>query len=593
MNFKLETFQIPKDEEITQTQTKSSWWEVFFLILAPVVVYLILKPNLVNQAIGIDANLYAGYVHNFHDLIDRFGLTYYSVRFAAIWPHRLLTFLFEPWSAYIISRYLLALLATFPLYALVKQHFTRTPAILACIFLLTNPIYERALLWTYVDSFGITYTLAAICLLFFKSHDWRIIAVSGLLMGLAIHSTVYCSVLLATAIPAYLYYTYAKGFKRQLNSLFLLASGIIIITIIGCSIFAVRYGSWNIFEPTTQITHTLATMSNNVWLNKKEGWQFHTLPLYLPVIALSSIFLRNRKDSLSKLTISSLFFLLLFSSVTYGHGFVKQTAILDYFYYFSFFIVPTVLVVGSFFGEFLKSIPRNSSVIASACVCCVCFVLPIFFSKMTAHNSEYMFSSYGKTCIDPVITIIIIVALFLIGLRLSKKNTQAIISPVIITISLLLLTAPMTVYRLMFTATQYPNEEATYKTAVAFSQAFPPLRHGGSKLWFWYKNHNSPHLTAAQSTFLWGYSRLEGTSNSSDGMPQLTPECLEQLKKPDCNNVVLLGNTPKEIQSGITSLARTGISFREKSSKVIKSSTNPIYITSLEIITADKANISK
>lgn len=582
MNSKSITCHKTVIDEATSPSVKTFWWEIFFLLVAPFIIYLILKPNLVNQAVGIDANLYAGYVHNFKDLIDRYGLTYYSVRFAAIWPHRLLTFLFEPWTAYLVSRYLLSLLAAAPLYLLIKQHFSRIPAILAYIFLLSNPIFERALLWTYIDSFGIVYTLAAICLLFFKTQNWRIIAIAGILMGLAIHSTLYCSAVLIAVLPGYIYYIYPRGLKQQLKALFLLGSGIVTVTVIGCSIFAIKYGSWNIFEPTTKIMSE--TIGASVWFNKEEGWQLRALPLYLPTIPLLSVFLRNKQQSLSRLTVAVMLFLMLFSILIYDHGLFKPTAILDYHYYFSFFIIPITLVTAALFGEFLQSASKKMALISLASTSCICLVLPVFFARavMPVLTRFQMSACYGNACIPPMTVFAALTVLFFIGLWLSATKMRAATSPIIMTASLLLLISPMSVYRSMFTA-QYPNEEATYKTTTAFSQAFPPLSQGGTKLWFWYENNRYSHLTAAQSAFLWGYSRLEGTSANSEGMPQLTAECLKKLKEPDCNTVVLLGRSTEQIKKGMSALTEAGISYQEKSSRVIESQVTPVYITCIEI----------
>src|SRR5438874_1372200 len=60
--------------------------EVSALLLLPLLAFWVMRFVPINQEQFIDPYVYTGYIHNFRDLIARFDVTYYSVRFGLILP---------------------------------------------------------------------------------------------------------------------------------------------------------------------------------------------------------------------------------------------------------------------------------------------------------------------------------------------------------------------------------------------------------------------------------------------------------------------------------------------------------------------------
>jgi len=139
-------------------------YERLFLLSFPVASFFALRFYLVNQAGTLDPYIYTGYIHNFADLIARYGLTYYSVRFGLILPQRLFVWIFGAIWGFSVLKYLLFLSAAVPMYMVVKRHAGVNAAVLTYCALACNPLFPRALLWDHPDAAGVPYLLAGISL---------------------------------------------------------------------------------------------------------------------------------------------------------------------------------------------------------------------------------------------------------------------------------------------------------------------------------------------------------------------------------------------------------------------------------------------
>ncbi len=149
--------------------------EAGLLLLLPLIAFWAMRFVPINQNHFLDPYLYTGYIHNFQDLLARYGLTYYSVRFGMIVPAQWFTHLFGPEGGYFTLRYALALIAGIPLYYTVKRRFSQPVAALTVTGMLTSPYFARALLWDYPDAAGVPFLIAAVCVFLLEDHFslWR------------------------------------------------------------------------------------------------------------------------------------------------------------------------------------------------------------------------------------------------------------------------------------------------------------------------------------------------------------------------------------------------------------------------------------
>ena len=131
------------------------------LLFAPAIC-LILIPHRMNQAGFIDDYFYTSYMVNMRRMVERYDLTYYLLRMAAIMPGRAIYHLFGPLDGFIVLRYLQILVGCSSLFLIARRFYGLSIACLAALFLCCSPWYLRAVTWDYVDGFSINYMLAGL-----------------------------------------------------------------------------------------------------------------------------------------------------------------------------------------------------------------------------------------------------------------------------------------------------------------------------------------------------------------------------------------------------------------------------------------------
>ena len=122
--------------------------EAAYVALLPVALFLAYEVSPINQAGFLDPWLYTGFINNFEDLVARYGLTYYSVRFGLIFPHYILAQVFGPVAGYLTFCYLMYLLAGVPLYLLFRKSYSLEAATFAYALLVSSAWFARTVLWT-------------------------------------------------------------------------------------------------------------------------------------------------------------------------------------------------------------------------------------------------------------------------------------------------------------------------------------------------------------------------------------------------------------------------------------------------------------
>src|SRR5262245_45969933 len=192
------------------------------LLIAPLLSYGLMHFHPIMQRGSLDPYIYTGYIHNFVDLFERYGTTYYGVRFGTIVPGQIATALFGPVAGYFVLRYLLALTALLPFYALVRQHAGRPTAVALGSLLITSPFLARTILWDYPDATAVPFLFAAICLYSIEHPRRRLLDFgAGVFGGLAVHSHVFALAPLSIFLTMHsaLWLVWRHGFRPMLSRL--------------------------------------------------------------------------------------------------------------------------------------------------------------------------------------------------------------------------------------------------------------------------------------------------------------------------------------------------------------------------------------
>jgi hypothetical protein len=550
--------------------------EPLFLLLLPPLAWIILNISLMNQASFLDPYIYTGYIHNGQDLLTRYGLTYYSVRFGLILPAKLFTLAFGTEPGYLAFRYVLTLLAGIPLYVLIKRHMGLYVAVLTYCALVTSPGFDRALFWDHPDASGVPYLVAAIALVALKlrpARVWDLIA--GCLFGLALNSNFFTASIFGLFLVAYtgtalLYRRPILALARRLAYVLL---GVVFVCFCGAIYYYHAIGLWNFSVPTISEARSLSHGGMRNWRIPGYAW-VETSPhvLVLPLICIYSLIIAksSRRSFLSTLILS---YMAIVFAFYYAYQFAFDADILQLFYYFSYSIPAVLLSVALIFSLLWTDAPKHRLKWLAA-LGIAGLVLPWM---LKAHGLN-VFSHIHPWQFVLLCSITSVVLVFATYVPVPDSARSALVGSGTILIGLSLVFGFSTnIYQSVFQpdTVNYRREWAVYNLAMQFMDAVPKVKDTPGGLFFWYKSQGD--LDSIQSTYLWGFSKSQQSPPADPGMPFIGPFQRQLFGNGQTKYLVLLGTSEGELQRGLNALTGAGFAFDRLDHRVLASGSAKIY----------------
>ncbi len=557
------------------------------LLLAPLIAFWIMRFVPINQNHSLDPYVYTGYINDFQDLLIRYGLTYYSVRFGLILPGQLFTHLFGPAGGYFTLRYVLALIAAIPLYYLVKRHFSQPVAVLTVAGLLTSPYFARALLWDHPDATGVPFLTAAVCLFLLDERPslWRD-TLAGAFAAMAVHSNFF--VVSVIGIFGAVWLSFSLLFRLPLKDLVKhfagVAAGALLVTALGFLYYWHVIGRpTDIFSVTLQVASGLVHGGTKQWRTPGTSWitmQMHVLtPIVLAICCIAVT--RWRRTSFTGLIIVS--FGVAVTAFYYVEQFLLDSDILQLFYYFSY-LIPAVFLMLAFLWQTLwERTKRSSSAFIGV--------------GLAALLAPWMAAIYGKLAL-PNLTVshwlvlcgVLAVTLFLV-VRESQLPAMRAIMP---WLALILLsgffTAGLADYSTLIRnrKTTDTTEMDVYRVALQFVRAVPKLAEHPGVIRFWYNNRIGNPINSVQSTYLWGYSKVNMNPPEDPGLPHLGEAQLQILRDPQVRYLGLLCESKEEVSQALAALTQEAIEFSAADLQLLTSGDYRVYFELLELTQSPK-----
>jgi hypothetical protein len=87
-------------------------------------------------------------------------------------------------------------------------------------------------------------------------------------------------------------------------------------------------------------------------------------------------------------------------------------------------------------------------------------------------------------------------------------------------------------------------------------------------------------VDAIQSTFLWGYSRLQGEGR---GLPELGEKDLELVRSPELKWLALLSEQPEQLELARAALTANGVRFHTSIQKLLAAGDYRLHVEILEL----------
>jgi hypothetical protein len=536
--------------------------DYLLLLFAPPLIFFALGLTPIIQLNYLDPYLYAGYTNNFRDLIDRFGVTYYSVRMGYLLPAVMARKLAGPVGGYFLLTYVFALLASVPLYALVRSTYGRAVGVYAFLAMLTSIWLERSLLWTYVNAAVIAYLTCALSLVLLDPAHRRLgYFLVGGLCGLAVHSHSFVAPIAVLLLVPYAIVNHGKlGLVAKGDAAWAIA-GAIATTIIVIGAFRWASGSWGFFGPTLKMIEWVGSGAAAGY-----GKDFASLlymryaifPIAVGLLA-GAWFLFGAAAVAPRVVPASVAFALSCAVLYLILHAIGATFVLSLSYYFSY-LLPAFLMCSTLLVSDLiaRTEPGKRVAIAAAIFA---MILPAFLVAAGVEIEAI-----------PSVVPLGLLALVLIAAGCVQRIKSAAIA---LAFSWSLL-AQMCFFddshsRELFLRRDADSSRAleidVFRVAVRVKDLV--VQHAirnGSHIRFWYTNGRGPYepnvpLNGINSMFLWGYSRLHGLRTDTPGMPVLGPDELTWLRSVKPGAIVLLGYTAGEVERGEHALSDAGFTI--------------------------------
>jgi hypothetical protein len=265
-----------------------AWKEIAFVVLLPPVLFVVYSASPINQAGNIDAFVYTGYINNFQDLVERFGLTYYSVRFGMILPGILLTKLLGGKAGYLALTYVFYLVAGVPLYLAIRKSFGPAAACLGYLTFLGSVWIGRTLLGQYVAAAVVAYLIGAIGLVLIDPTSRRATyVVVGALCALAVHAQFFAAAFALLAVIPYWVVNRGAIRARALSDTLCAVAGAAGVTGAGVLFYWWTTGEWNIFR----VTASMLALGNEPGISSRptdRSWYLTQTQLLYPPFILAA-----------------------------------------------------------------------------------------------------------------------------------------------------------------------------------------------------------------------------------------------------------------------------------------------------------------
>jgi hypothetical protein len=522
-----------------------------------------------NQAGTLDPYVYAGYIHDYPGLLERFGRTYYSTRIAYIYPQRALTSLLGVEGGYYAFRFLALASAVAAVFTIGMRFYGYAPAILAAVWLSFTPWLPRSLLWTYVDGVAVVYLLIGVALLVVPTRKRVSYHVAA---GAAFALAVNCNLLLlgygGLFGPGWAFFYRRNGGIWLARGILALTVGFFAAYIALAFILYFEFPDYGFFFELVTIRTAIDQLGVTNWYKSLSSiiWEQHYYALLIPVtflLAMLPLGARRwwNEPTPDKCIDFGLFVLSYLTSIV-GLALILHFGFhsggLSLPYYTIYFLPSCVLALIVLGGETQQQGGRifgTASVYGGTGVILLSWLARPLLPHLEVASRFYLW---------------LVVAVVTVGAALALRRIAA--ASVVLVTGATLLSLCLYAYRgpSLFIRLGYEIRKSSigaaewdiYHGGIFLQQFVNGNIRPNRSVGFWYSNKpDHLWLNSIQSVYLWGYSRVFPSARDYPGMPFVD----EQLRTGIAGRrfLVLLGLSDAELNAGLAAIQAAGMPFRE------------------------------
>ncbi|MEA2936463.1 MAG: hypothetical protein QOD74_3109 [Variibacter sp.] len=541
---------------------------VLFLIFVFPAVSLATLANPLNHIGSLDPVFYTGLIHDYRQIVDRFGATYYANRVSWIAPAQIANFLFGEHLGYFALRYVFLTAATGAAYTLVRSFYATPVAMFMAAWVSFNPWLVRSLAWDYVDGGAVTYLLVALALVV-PTARLRALehCAAGVFLALATNAY-YPALLIGAAFgPGWVFLHEQAGSRELLRSILAGIAGFLIGWVLIATVQYLEYPALGFGREivSLQTASRLAEGGAAAWYvpfsQVMSARRLYVLAAIGMVGTLLLLVARKRffSERCGPLAVISLFFAaataLLFVAVhlLFQAGALQLTS-------FIFAFPAALCVTAALLGESVTDSPPK--VVGAAAIAGICGVLVLWIAGA-------LLGPLWDSVTPGDFSVILgaVAALLVLFKRMRATGAPAILLAMLFTASfyasvdgplaqLPLPAVPGEFARLHDRTLAKPEKDlrAASLDMLRVVKEHVPAR---ASVGFWYPAESSvTHLDTIQSVFLWSYSRLVQPGSVSKGLPEIDDATRERLRQ--FRFLVLMSSEPNDIEQGLRALQNNG-----------------------------------
>jgi hypothetical protein len=555
-------------------------------ILSPLVVFRAYGVETFFQLSGADPFIYTGYTFSFADLIERWGYPYYAVRFGLIIPSNLFAEFFGAEAGYLIMRWVLASAAAAAIYAALSRIHRALLGVLAVSLLLLSPTFIRAVMTNYSTTVGVPAVAVAFALTVTPFDGWRLHLArlgAGMAAGLAINSNVFSVLPLATLAAVWIWVR-RQDASAVVKEFAWLAAGAALVTAIGYSVYALRFGDGNLVAPSLTAVDRLSSAPGPDnepgldWLDfRPEIW----LPVVVSLICVLAIWSSGRRATPATKAIAAA---PLAMWVGYAcHTFVLGSNTLEIYFYTSYMIGPTSMALAVAIGLLAERWTKYRS--GQAVFACIVLVTaaPVLWTHVLR---DMRFWS-----LNGLLPVTILICLVATGARSRGWLAAPVVAMLSVLPALTTLASPQGVPN---PPGARPRQEPSYPTAMFrydditldlyllaadFASSVPRTAVDAGSVVFW-RPQNDYTATLMQWTYLGPYSALP---DAADPFPALDPATERQLIDRTPRFLVVLSTQAGVPELGEAALSQLGITPLRRTSFTLTRGPFQLFVVELEL----------
>lgn len=517
----------------------------------PYFAWVVLGLPKMHAASFSDAYYYFAYAHNFVDLVERYGMIYYAVRFGAIFPDWIFGSLFGPVGGFLTLRYVLCVATCASLFRFFSLRYSGSVGWFAVAFWMFNPFVLKMMLSPYVTSTAIPFAMCGLLLLLTRTQSSSVsqkfgsvgfagAMVAGALFCLSATSNIFAAITIGFGGLAWIAWSAPNGWRPIVLTLFGCVVGAVGVMGAASLVYLRLFDMPNILSPTIDSIVSLGSGGSVNWTRPPAEWLADSPMIFAPpLLAAAGLVLgwRLRENALVSLSAA----LAGMTGFYWWLDLFRDGYALSFWPYFQFLLPLIVLVVAESFGVVVKrGSPAGKRWIPSVAIFVV-FLGGWQFARFTfpaiSGWTAWLLAGAAVVLLIPILTS-------------QRFRAGAWLGIFVSCVALMALTG-----RILIDPNRAIRDDMSIALAGLDLTGIVRKFAGKSDCRFWYSGSFDDTTTLAQSAHLNFFSRIGIHAE----FPEIDAPMKANLGSAFENYLIVLG-TPEELESGLSALAANKIS---------------------------------